>query len=139
MKISSLQVFFYLTLSIQVESINGFSIVLAMSKVHHQTQKTNLHMTDTIISPFDDNAKGGGSNVETKTRLMDSDVILDLTWENVELVLDELRPFLIQDGGNVVIKDIDGPVVKLQLEVCSDRSMSLLFNSTIPIIPLLTR
>ena len=138
MKISSLQVLLYLTLSIQVELINGFSIVLAMSKVHHQTQKTNLHMTDTIISPFDDNAKGG-SNVETKTRLMDSDVILDLTWENVELVLDELRPFLIQDGGNVVIKDIDGPVVKLQLEVCNDRSMLLLFNSIIPIIPFLTR
>lgn len=138
MKISSLEVLLYLTLSIQVELINGFSIVLAMSKVHRKTQKTNLHTTDTIISPFDDNAKGGG-NVETKTRLMDSDVILDLTWENVELVLDELRPFLIQDGGNVVIKDIDGPVVKLQLEVCNDRSMLLLFNSAIPIIPLLTR
>lgn len=102
-----------LPLSFHVSQINGFSIAMIMSKVHRTL--TNLHMNEPIISPFDDNSKGGGK-VETKTKLMDSDVVLDLTWENVELVLDELRPFLIQDGGNVVVKDIDGPVVKLQLE-----------------------
>lgn len=32
------------------------------------------------------------------------------------MVLEEMRPYLIQDGGNVKIADIDGPVVKLQLE-----------------------
>ena len=42
--------------------------------------------------------------------------ILDLTLENVEIVLDEMRPFLQADGGDVSIDDIDGPVVKLQLE-----------------------
>lgn len=41
---------------------------------------------------------------------------LDLTWDNVEAVLDEMRPYLIQDGGNVIISDIDGPVVKLELQ-----------------------
>lgn len=42
--------------------------------------------------------------------------MLELTFENVDLVLDEMRPYLIQDGGNVRIEEIDGPVVRLQLE-----------------------
>ncbi|GFH45568.1 hypothetical protein CTEN210_02042 [Chaetoceros tenuissimus] len=60
--------------------------------------------TDEIVSPFEN---GGGSG---------SDEILELTWDNVEKVLDDMRPFLIQDGGNVSIAEIDGPVVRLQLE-----------------------
>lgn len=44
------------------------------------------------------------------------DELLELTFENVDLVLDEMRPYLIQDGGNVRIEEIDGPVVRLQLE-----------------------
>lgn len=47
----------------------------------------------------------------------EGDSYLELTWENVDQVLDEMRPYLIQDGGNVKIAEIDGPVVKLQLEV----------------------
>ena len=46
----------------------------------------------------------------------ESDELLELTWENVDLVLEEMRPYLIQDGGNVRIDEIDGPVVRLQLE-----------------------
>lgn len=45
---------------------------------------------------------------------------LALTKENVENVLDELRPYLAADGGNVKLVDIDGPVVNLQLQgACS--------------------
>ena len=45
---------------------------------------------------------------------------LPLTEENIERVLDEMRPYLISDGGNVKLADIDGPVVKLELEgACS--------------------
>jgi len=60
---------------------------------------------DSIVSPFDNPGAAGGP-----------DEILELTWENVDKVLDEMRPFLIQDGGNVSISEIDGPVVRLQLE-----------------------
>jgi Fe-S cluster biogenesis protein NfuA len=60
---------------------------------------------DTIVSPFDND----GSNPEAGE-------ILELTWENVEKVLDGMRPYLIQDGGNVSIAEIDGPIVRLQLE-----------------------
>merc|ERR1712118_607324 len=41
---------------------------------------------------------------------------LDLTEENVELVLDRMRPYLIADGGNVALRDIDGGVVILELQ-----------------------
>jgi Fe-S cluster biogenesis protein NfuA len=54
---------------------------------------------------------------------------LELTSENVETVLDELRPYLISDGGNVELVDIEGPVVKLRLQgacgSCPSSTMTL--------------
>lgn len=54
---------------------------------------------------------------------------LALTTENVEQVLDELRPYLMSDGGNVELVDIDGPVVKLRLQgacgSCPSSAMTL--------------
>ena len=38
-----------------------------------------------------------------------------LTLENVEKVLDELRPFLMADG-NVEVVELDGPIVKVRLQ-----------------------
>jgi len=53
---------------------------------------------------------------------------LPLTWENVELVLDEMRPFLQADGGNVALRDIDGATVVLELQgacgTCPSSSMT---------------
>uniref|UniRef100_A0A5B7ACD4 Putative NIFU-like protein 2 isoform 1 n=1 Tax=Davidia involucrata TaxID=16924 RepID=A0A5B7ACD4_DAVIN len=46
----------------------------------------------------------------------ESAVELPLTAENVECVLDEIRPYLIADGGNVVLHEIDGNVVRLKLQ-----------------------
>ncbi|KAK7302359.1 hypothetical protein RJT34_13246 [Clitoria ternatea] len=43
-------------------------------------------------------------------------VELPLTAQNVESVLDEIRPYLIADGGNVALHDIDGNVVRLKLQ-----------------------
>ena len=52
-----------------------------------------------------------------------------LTHENVDKVLDELRPFLMADGGNVEIVEIDGPVVKVRLQgacgSCPSSTMTL--------------
>lgn len=46
--------------------------------------------------------------------------VLALTNENVETVLNELRPFLVADGGNVELVDLDGPIVNLRLQgACS--------------------
>ena len=41
---------------------------------------------------------------------------MELTIDNVETVLDEMRPYLISDGGNVELVELDGPIVKLRLQ-----------------------
>ena len=55
--------------------------------------------------------------------------ILPLTEENVEKVLDEVRPGLMADGGNVALHEIDGLVVVLKLQgacgSCPSSTMTL--------------
>ena len=84
---------------------------------------TNLFSAETeeaaIISPFDDSNDAAAAYSPTDAVEL-TDGPLDLTWDNVEAVLDEMRPYLIQDGGNVAIKEIDGPVVRLELQVSID-------------------
>jgi Fe-S cluster biogenesis protein NfuA len=52
-----------------------------------------------------------------------------LTHDNVERVLDELRPYLMADGGNVEVVELDGPVVKVRLQgacgSCPSSTMTL--------------
>lgn len=54
---------------------------------------------------------------------------LALTTDNVETVLDELRPYLMADGGNVELAEIEGPIVKLKLQgacgSCPSSAMTL--------------
>jgi len=56
-------------------------------------------------------------------------VSLALTDKNVEQVLDELRPYLMSDGGNVELVEIEGPIVKLRLQgacgSCPSSAMTL--------------
>ena len=63
-----------------------------------------------------------------KERLMSTETMA-LTLENVEKVLDELRPFLMADGGNVEVVEIDGPIVKVRLQgacgSCPSSTMTL--------------
>ena len=55
--------------------------------------------------------------------------VMELTPENVEKVLDDLRPYLMADGGNVELADIEGPIVKLRLQgacgSCPSSAMTL--------------
>ncbi|ACB50368.1 NifU-like protein [Crocosphaera subtropica ATCC 51142] len=52
-----------------------------------------------------------------------------LTPDNVEQVLDEMRPYLMADGGNVELVEIEGPIVKLRLQgacgSCPSSTMTL--------------
>ncbi len=54
---------------------------------------------------------------------------LELNSENVETVLDELRPYLMADGGNVELVELEGPVVRLRLQgacgSCPSSTMTL--------------
>jgi len=70
----------------------------------------NTRLAD-VISPF-----GPGDSETTTKEKPPLEGPLELTWENVDAVLDEMRHFLIQDGGNVAIQEIDGPVVRLELQ-----------------------
>jgi Fe-S cluster biogenesis protein NfuA len=58
-----------------------------------------------------------------------AEATLTLTQENVENVLDDLRPYLMSDGGNVELVEIDGPIVKLRLQgacgSCPSSAMTL--------------
>jgi Fe-S cluster biogenesis protein NfuA len=55
--------------------------------------------------------------------------ILELTNENIETVLDELRPYLMADGGNVELVEVEGPVVRVRLQgacgSCPSSTMTL--------------
>lgn len=78
----------------------------------------SLRMTENqIVSPFDEDAPTYTPTEATELK----EEFLELTYDNVELVLDEMRPYLIQDGGNVAIAEIDGPVVRLELQVRTAR------------------
>merc|ERR1740121_309436 len=67
-----------------------------------------------MVSPFEQESSVG-----------DKKGTLPLTWDNVEAVLDEVRPYLRSDGGDCKISDIDGPIVQLELQgSCSSCSSS---------------
>ena len=55
--------------------------------------------------------------------------ILELNSTNIETVLDELRPYLMADGGNVELAEVEGPVVRLRLQgacgSCPSSAMTL--------------
>jgi Fe-S cluster biogenesis protein NfuA len=54
---------------------------------------------------------------------------LELNSENIETVLNELRPYLMADGGNVELVEVEGPVVRLRLQgacgSCPSSAMTL--------------
>jgi Fe-S cluster biogenesis protein NfuA len=70
---------------------------------------------DTIISPFDKSS----SEATTLPHASSSDTSpLEFTAENVDAVLNEVRPYLIADGGNVSVErvDVETKNVYLKLE-----------------------
>ena len=60
------------------------------------------------VSPFEDGAVAGSSTLETSD---------DLTVANVDMILEQVRPYLISDGGNVKVigTDADARTVTLEL------------------------
>ncbi|CAL4896684.1 unnamed protein product [Urochloa decumbens] len=63
-------------------------------------------------------AKSAGRRSQVVRAVADLHTVvqLPLTVGNVESVLDKVRPYLIADGGDVALHDIDGSVVKLKLQ-----------------------
>jgi lysyl-tRNA synthetase class 2 len=104
---------------------SAFLPMAALATRHHRISISpsvvRMSSSEQIVSPFDNtnsDADGaGGASTTATTTATKLEGPLDLTWENVDAVLEEMRPFLLQDGGNVIISDIDGPVVRLELQV----------------------
>jgi len=65
-----------------------------------------------VASPFDSDGAADGGDVPTVA----PGETLELTMENVDLVLDDMRPYLMADGGNVAVRSVEGGVVKLELQ-----------------------
>lgn len=85
-----------------------FNRFVCSRKSERQQQRGRRHVVEAIASPL--STEG-----------------LALTEENVEMVLDEVRPYLMSDGGNVELYDIDGLVVKLKLQgACGSCPSSLM-------------
>lgn len=80
---------------------------------------------DSVVSPFDTTDEAGDGFPPSA----DDEEELPLTEANVEKVLDEMRPYLQSDGGDVKIAEIDGPVVRLELVgacgTCPSSSMTM--------------
>jgi len=76
-----------------------------------------------VVSPFDPSVD---ADVDEKKA---DDGPLPLTLDNVEKVLDTMRPYLMSDGGNVRVSDIDGGIVRLKLEgacgTCPSSTMTM--------------
>lgn len=105
-----------LSLVLAAFSVSGFSIPDTLARPSCAPVLSTTQLYESIVSPFE---AGGGADGETTKEAEGKKPLegpLELTWENVEAVLDEMRPYLIQDGGNVVISEIDGPVVRLELQ-----------------------
>ena len=86
------------------------------------TQREMSESANSIVSPFDSSEDDGFPSAS-------DDEELPLTLANVETVLDEMRPYLQSDGGDVKVAEIDGPVVKLELVgacgTCPSSSMTM--------------
>ena len=86
------------------------------------TQREMSESAKSIVSPFD-------SSEDDRFPSASNDEELPLTLANVETVLDEMRPYLQSDGGDVKVAEIDGPVVKLELVgacgTCPSSSMTM--------------
>jgi len=95
---------------------------------HSKKLVIGLQAQPQITSPFEKRDIAMDDDDEDDDEL-DPDIELPLTLENVERVLDELRPYLISDGGNVRVAAVDGPVVRLELEgacgTCPSSTMTM--------------
>ena len=71
---------------------------------------------DSVVSPFDDESKE--STMELPSVTPSEPGSLKLSPESVDSCLEEVRPYLIADGGNVAVKGVDvaTKTVFLQLE-----------------------
>mmetsp|Transcript_10479 Transcript_10479/g.32020 ORF Transcript_10479/g.32020 Transcript_10479/m.32020 type:complete len:425 (+) Transcript_10479:59-1333(+) len=80
------------------------------AEINRQTEETlngSNSSSDSVVSPFAENSKS--SEISPKKSMV-------LNKENCDAVLDEVRPYLVADGGNIKVLAVEGGDVKVLLE-----------------------
>lgn len=98
------------------------SVAQSMASVPQHKNGNNAQEDDIVVSPFQEDGGDAKSKIETpvasstKTPLEPGQMALSVA--TVDVVLNEVRPYLIADGGNVAVKDVnaESKTVYLQLE-----------------------
>lgn len=105
---------------------------LAGNLLSFRTQTSKSH----VIPFFQSTAKGGTRPVSKRWALSNSAIrasassetkasaspglyssqVFELTAKNVDLVLEDVRPYLISDGGNVDVVSVEDGVISLKLQ-----------------------
>ena len=77
---------------------------------------TTKAAADTVVSPFDEDTTSGEPELQSVIPFESAG--LEMNEQTVDSVLEEVRPYLISDGGNVSVKGVDvaTKTVYLQLE-----------------------
>lgn len=95
---------------------------------HHQLL-LRLRMTEEAVEPAVESAVVSPFDEEKSEAPAAKTGPLELTEENVELVLDDMRPYLMADGGNVALRSIEGGIVQLELQgacgTCPSSTMTM--------------
>ena len=89
----------------------------AMSVV--ASSSSSIGVTTPIVSPFDSSSPSSADEkIRDNADVADDSVPLEFNAENVDIVLNEVRPYLIADGGNVKVERVDTEeqLVELKLE-----------------------
>ncbi|CAM6092402.1 unnamed protein product [Calypogeia fissa] len=89
--------------------------------VNLNLQRTTSRVRNTItvgaeVAPMSSPFTEEGETKKKQGDLYSAHVYDELTVENVDLVLNEVRPYLISDGGDVEVASVDDGVVSLRLQ-----------------------
>ncbi|KAL5060719.1 hypothetical protein RYX36_032323 [Vicia faba] len=93
--------------------------ILSNQQKQHNHHATNLNFTNRNHNSRNSNTiirLASTSNQNQSSPGLYSAKIFDLTASNVDLVLEDVRPYLISDGGNVDVVSVENGVVSLKLQ-----------------------
>lgn len=88
----------------------------AMAMAASASSTNNVATQSTIISPFASTLPSPSQD-GTGTATSESSTLLQFNLETVDSVLNEVRPYLIADGGNVKVVDVDDVEKKVYLQL----------------------
>lgn len=82
------------------------------------TSHQSMSLSKTAIRASNQSSPAGSSSTSSSSSLpgLYSAQKFELTAQNVDFVLEDVRPYLISDGGNVDVVSVDDGVISLKLQ-----------------------